>query len=312
MGLWSRRLGWPLAVATGVLTAAAAVAGLVDVLAHGARHYAVGGWPPPWGIEVVLDQLSGFMAAVIATVGMLALLSGEAGVRTLFVQQEPAYYGLALLLLAGLLGMVVSGDLFNVFVFLEVASIASYALVASGGGPALAAAFRYVVLGTVGASFYLLGVGFLYAATGTLNMADLAARLAALGGSPLVAGGLAFLVIGLAIKMGLFPFHGWLPDAYMRAPAPAAALMAPIATKAAAYVLARAVLYVVRPEGFPVFPFLAWAGSAAIVAGRHPRPAPGGCSPPPRLLEREPDGVHRARPWPHEPQRVWPAHTCTC
>jgi multicomponent Na+:H+ antiporter subunit D len=267
VGLWSRRLGWPLAVATGGLTAAAAVAGLLDVLAHGARHYAVGGWPPPWGIEVVLDHLSGFMAAVIATVGMLALLSGEAGVRTLFVQQEPAYYGLALLLLAGLLGMVVSGDLFNVFVFLEVASIASYALVASGGGPALAAAFRYVVLGTVGASFYLLGVGFLYAETGTLNMADLTARLDALGGSPLLAGGLAFLVIGLAIKMGLFPFHGWLPDAYMRAPAPAAALMAPIATKAAAYVLARVVLYVVRPEGFPVFPFLAWGGCAAILAG---------------------------------------------
>ena len=77
----------------------------------------------------------------------------------------------------------------------------------------------------------------------------------------------AFLVIGLAIKMGLFPFHGWLPDAYMRAPAPAAALMAPIATKAAAYVLARAVLYVARPEGFPVFPFLAWGGCAAILAG---------------------------------------------
>jgi multicomponent Na+:H+ antiporter subunit D len=267
VGLGSRRLAWPLAVATGGLTAVAAVMGLMDVLAFGPRHYAVGGWPPPWGIEVVLDHLAGFMASVIAIVGTLALLSGGAGIRVLFVRTEPAYYALALLLLAGLLGMVVSGDLFNVFVFLEVASIASYALVAGGGGPALAAAFRYVVLGTVGASFYLLGVGFLYAATGTLNMADLAGRLGALGGSPLLAGGLVFLVIGLAIKMGLFPFHAWLPDAYTCAPAPAAALMAPITTKAAAYVLARAVLYVIRPEGFPILPFLAWGGAAAILAG---------------------------------------------
>jgi multicomponent Na+:H+ antiporter subunit D len=267
VGLTSSRMAWPLAVGTAGVTAAAALASLGDVLAHGTRRYAVGGWPPPWGIEVVIDPLSGFVATVISTVSALALLAGGAGVRALFTRLEPVYYALALLLLTGLLGMVVSGDLFNVFVFLEVASIASYALVAAAGGPALAAAFRYVVLGTVGASFYLLGVGFLYAATGTLNMADLAQRVGGLSGSPLLGGGLAFLVIGLAIKMGLFPFHGWLPDAYMRAAPPAAALMAPVATKAAVYVLARAVLYVVRPEGLPAGPFLAWAGGAAILAG---------------------------------------------
>jgi multicomponent Na+:H+ antiporter subunit D len=267
VGLVGSRIAWPLAAGTAGVTAAAALAGLGDVLAHGTRRYAVGGWPPPWGIEVVIDPLSGFVATVIATVSALALLAGGPGVRALFARLEPVYYALALLLLTGLLGMVVSGDLFNVFVFLEVASIASYALVAAAGGPALAAAFRYVVLGTVGASFYLLGVGFLYAATGTLNMADLAQRVGGLSGSPLLGGGLAFLVIGLAIKMGLFPFHGWLPDAYMRAAPPAAALMAPVATKAAVYVLARAVLYVVRPEGLPTGPFLAWAGGAAILAG---------------------------------------------
>jgi multicomponent Na+:H+ antiporter subunit D len=267
VGLAARSLGWPLAVATAGLTAVSAIAGLGDVLTHGTRRYPVGGWPPPWGIEVVLDPLSGFTAAVIASVATATILAGGSGVRALFVRTEAAYHALALLLLAGLLGMVVSGDLFNVFVFLEVASIASYALVAGAGGPALAAAFRYVVLGTVGASFYLLGVGFLYAATGTLNMADLAGRVPALAASPLLLGGLAFLVIGLAIKMGLFPFHGWLPDAYTWAPPPAAALMAPVATKAAAYVLARAVLYVIRPEGVPVGSLLAWAGGAAILAG---------------------------------------------
>jgi multicomponent Na+:H+ antiporter subunit D len=161
----------------------------------------------------------------------------------------------------------VSGDLFNVFVFLEVAAIASYALVACAGGPALAAAFRYVVLGTVGASFYLLGVGFLYALTGTLNMADLALRLPAVAGSPLFAGGVAFIVVGLAIKMGLFPLHGWLPDAYATAAAPVAALIAPISTKAAAYAMARVLLYVLPPAALGSDAVLAWAGAAAIVAG---------------------------------------------
>ncbi|MGH7264680.1 MAG: proton-conducting transporter membrane subunit, partial [Candidatus Rokuibacteriota bacterium] len=248
-------------------TAGAAVAGLADVLTGGPRSYAVGGWAPPWGIEVVLDPLSGFTASVIAVVATLTLLAGAPSVRRGYGRDASTYYALALLLVTGLQGMVVSGDLFNVFVFLEVASISSYALVASGGGPALAAAFRYLVLGTVGASFYLLGVGCLYALTGTLNMADLAARLPEAPASPLFAGGVAFLVIGLAIKMGLFPLHGWLPDAYTRAPAPVAALMAPIATKAAVYVLARVLLYVLRPEGLPLGATLGWAGALAILAG---------------------------------------------
>jgi multicomponent Na+:H+ antiporter subunit D len=182
-------------------------------------------------------------------------------------RSSATFYALALVALAGFLGIVASGDLFNVFVFLEIAAIASYALVASAGGPGLLAAFRYLVLGTVGASFYLLGVGFLYALTGSLNMADLAARLPALSGSPLFAAGVAFVVVGLAIKMGLFPLHGWLPDAYTHAPPPVASLLAAVATKAAAYALARTVLYVMRPGELGVATALAWAGAASIIAG---------------------------------------------
>jgi multicomponent Na+:H+ antiporter subunit D len=267
VALATGRLAWPLALAAAAATGAAAVAGLADVLARGPRHYAVGGWAPPWGIEVVLDPLSGFTASVIGLVATVTLLAGGPSVRRSPGRDEGTYYALALLLLTGLQGMVVSGDLFNVFVFLEVASISSYALVASGGGPALAAAFRYLVLGTVGASFYLLGVGCLYALTGTLNMADLAARLPATPASPLFPGGVAFLAVGLAIKMGLFPLHGWLPDAYGRAPAAVAALMAPIATKAAVYVLARVLLYVLPSGGLPLGATLGWAGGLGILAG---------------------------------------------
>lgn len=264
VALASRRLAWPLACASGVLTSLAALAGLADVVAGGTRRYPVGGWAPPWGIEVVLDPLSAFTVATVAVVATVVLVTHGPAVA---VVAAPGHYTLALLTLTGLTGMVVSGDLFNVFVFLEVSSIAAYALVAGAGGPALLAAFRYLMLGTVGASFYLLGVGLLYALTGTLNMADLAARVPEVAGSPLFAGGVAFVAIGLGIKMGLFPLHGWLPDAYTHAPGPVSALLAAVATKAAAYVLARVLLHVLRPAELPVAAALTWTGAAAVLAG---------------------------------------------
>ncbi|HEX6213044.1 MAG TPA: proton-conducting transporter membrane subunit [Methylomirabilota bacterium] len=256
----------PLAVGAAAASAAAALAGIADVLARGPHRYALGGWAPPWGIEAVLDPLSAFMMAVVALVATVALAAGP-GVTTVYGRSSSTFYALALVAVAGFLGIVASGDLFNVFVFLEIAAIASYALVASAGGPGLLAGFRYLVLGTVGASFYLLGVGLLYVLTGSLNMADLADRLPALSGSPLFAAGVAFVAVGLAIKMGLFPLHGWLPDAYTHAPPPVASLLAGVATKAAAYALARTVLYVLRPGDLPVGTTLAWVGAASILAG---------------------------------------------
>jgi multicomponent Na+:H+ antiporter subunit D len=261
------RAAWPIAVVTGLASALAAAGGLAAVAAAGPLRYAVGGWEPPWGIEVVLDGPGAFTATTVAAVGSVALAASGPDVRASLGPAAPAFYALALLVLTGLLGITVSGDLFNVFVFLEVAALGSYALVASGGGRGLAAAFRYLVLGTVGASFYLLGVGLLYGLTGTLNMGDLAARLPGVAGSPAFAAGTAFIVAGLAVKMGLFPLHGWLPDAYTHAPAPAAAFIAPIGTKAAAYVMARLLLSVLPVAGLPAATLLAWAGAAAIVAG---------------------------------------------
>ena len=267
VALVSRRAAWPLAVATGLGAAWAAVAAVADVVAHGSRDYAVGGWPPPWGIEVVLDPLSAWSAAAVAGVASMALLASGPSVDRREGDGAAAFYALALVALTGFLGIIASGDMFNVFVFLEIAAIASYALVASAGGASLAAAFRYIVLGTVGASFYLLGVGLLYALTGTLNMADLAARLPDDAGSPLFVGGVVFVVIGLTVKMGLFPLHGWLPDAYTHAPSAVTSLLGGVATKAAAYALARMLWYVLRPHALPVTTVLAWAGAAAVIVG---------------------------------------------
>jgi multicomponent Na+:H+ antiporter subunit D len=267
VGVIRPRVVWPLAVAASGAAAAAAIGGVADVVLHGARRYAVGGWPPPWGIEVVLDPLSAFVAATVAGVGCTTLVAAREVADRIYGRTVAAFYALALVALTGFLGIVASGDMFNVFVFLEIAAIASYALIASAGGPALAAAFRYIVLGTVGASFYLVGVGLLYALTGTLNMADLGARLPALAGSPLFVGGVGFVLVGLGIKMALFPLHGWLPDAYTHAPVPVAPLLSGVATKAAAYAVARMVWYVLRPLDLPVPVLLAWAGAAAILVG---------------------------------------------
>ena len=261
-----RGSAWPIALVTGLAVFITATIGLLEVIAHGPLRYVVAGWAPPWGIEVVLDLLAAFMTTVIAGVGTLAFITSAPNLRRDGEGAAVGFYTLSLVVLAGFIGIAVSGDLFNVFVFLEIAAIASYALIASGGGPALAAAFRYVVLGTVGASFYLLGVGFLYALTGTLNMADLAARLPAVAGSPLLVGGALFVTVGLAIKMALFPLHGWLPDAYTYAPPAVAGFLAPLGTKVAVYVLARVVLYVLHLDHI-FTATLAWAGALAIVVG---------------------------------------------
>ena len=264
--VWTRRLASPLAALTAVTSASVAVVGVIEVMRRGTIRYAVGGWEPPWGIEIVLDPLSAYTLAVTALISAVSVLAVGAPVHRLYGDDAPVYYALVLLFVAAVHGMVVSGDLFNVFVFLEVSAISSYALIASGGGSALIAAFRYVVMGTIGASFYLLGVGCLYAITGTLNMADLHGRLPALTSSSVYHGGVAFLLVGLAVKMGLFPLHGWVPEAYGRAPSAAAAVVAAIGTKAAAYVVAR-LLFSVLPPTSAMGAVLLAAGSLAVLTG---------------------------------------------
>jgi multicomponent Na+:H+ antiporter subunit D len=265
LGLRAPRRVPTLARLTAAAATAASLGGLGLVLARGSVRYAVAAWPPPWGIELVLDPLSAFMAVTISSTATVAL--AVAGRSPGDRPGGPAFYALALVFLAGLLGIVVSGDLFNVFVFLELAAIASYALVASAGGPALLAGFRYLILGTVGGSFYLLGVGLLYAVTGTLNIADLSARAAEVGGSPALLGGATFVLVGLAVKAGLFPLHAWLPDAYTHAAPAVVNLVAPIGTKAALYLMARLLVQALDQHGTRLAGVLLWAGAAAVVVG---------------------------------------------
>lgn len=269
--LWRPRLVYPLTLTGAGVAATAAVAGLIAVMVGGPQRHHLGGWPPPLGIEYVLDRLAAFMVTLVSGMGLVALVFARQSVRHEIEGRELSVYPLALLLLAGLAGIVLTGDLFNLFVFLEISSLAAYALVAAGSGAAPIAAFRYLILGSIGGGFYLLGVGFVYFATGTLNMADIAERLPALYESRAVLAGAALMVVGLGLKMALFPLHLWLPDAYTYAPMAVSALIAPIMTKVAAYALIRLLLDVFHPaylrDTVPATGLIGWLGAAGVVVG---------------------------------------------
>jgi len=235
------RAPWLLATLTSWAALALAVALLRQVLESGTVSYALGGWPPPWGIEYRVDELNAFVLLIVAGIAAVvtpyARLSVE---REIPADRRHFFYSVYLLCLTGLLGIVITGDAFNLYVLLEVSSLATYTLVAMGDDRrALTASFNYLILGTIGATLLLIGIGHLYMVTGTLNMADLAARLPALQDNRTVRSGFAFIVVGASLKLALFPLHLWLPNAYTRAPSVVTALIAATATKVGAYVLLR-------------------------------------------------------------------------
>jgi multicomponent Na+:H+ antiporter subunit D len=187
--------------------------------------------------------LSGFVLMLIATVGAVTIPFAYRSVaREIAEDRQAWFYCMYLLCLAGLLGITVTGDAFNAFVFLEISSLATYVLIALGRDRrALLAAFQYLIMGTIGATFYVIGVGLLYLLTGTLNMVDIAARLGAAwpDHSRAVIAALAFVTVGVSLKLALFPLHTWLPNAYAYAPSWITAFLAATATKVAIYLLLR-------------------------------------------------------------------------
>lgn len=216
---------------------------LYQVLQSGPISYALGGWPPPWGIEYRVDLLSGFVLMLVSVVGAVtAPFAARSVAFEIGARQQAWFYCMYLMCLAGLLGVTITGDAFNAFVFLEISSLSTYVLIALGRNRrALVAAFRYLIMGTIGATFYVIGVGFLYLLTGSLNMVDVAGRLAE--APPELAramvAGLAFITVGISLKLALFPLHSWLPGAYAYAPSWATVFLSATATKVAIYLLIR-------------------------------------------------------------------------
>ena len=203
--------------------------------------YLLGGWAAPWGIEYRVDALNALVVVVVAGASTVSLVHARLAVaREVRRELVGLFYTSWLLCLTGMLGIAITGDVFNVFVFLEIASLSTYVLVALGPGPgALLASFRYLVLGSIGATFFLIGVGLLYMMTGTLNMADLSVRIGDVSHTRTVAAGVVFVVLGMGLKAAVFPLHAWLPAAYAQSPSSAAAFLAGTSTKVSIYVLAR-------------------------------------------------------------------------
>ena len=241
-----RRLPWLFATAVSWVALAIAAALLAQVLDTGTISYALGNWAPPWGIEYRVDVVNAFVLLIVSGIGAVVFpYAGESTLREIPHERMPQFYTLMLLCLTGLLGITITGDAFNLFVFLEVSSLSSYALIAMGSDRrALTAAYQYLIMGSIGATFILIGVGLLYAMTGTLNMQDLAQRVPTVEGTRTIRTAFGFLTVGIGLKLALFPLHLWLPNAYAYAPSAVTAFLAATATKVAVYVMLRFALSV--------------------------------------------------------------------
>ncbi|MDE0335105.1 MAG: monovalent cation/H+ antiporter subunit D family protein [Defluviicoccus sp.] len=214
---------------------------LDQVMTSGIVSYELGGWAAPFGIEYRVDALNAFVLLIVSGIGAIVLPFTP---RSLLIEMvgEKAYlfYCAFLLCVTGLLGVTITGDAFNLFVFMEISSLASCILISLGPHRrALTAAFQYLIVGTIGATFIVIGIGLIYGATGTLNLNDIAERLPATGYNRTVIAAFAFLIVGAAIKLALFPLHFWLPRAYTYAPSTVSAFLAATATKVGVYVLIR-------------------------------------------------------------------------
>jgi len=245
-----RSLVWPLATAVAWITFAACAILLMRVSETGPIIYAMGGWNAPIGIEYRIDLVNAYILLLVSGIGALVLVyAPQSAALELPPDRHHHFCAAFLLCLTGLLGITITGDVFNVYVFLEISSLASYAIISMGRDPrALKAAYNYLIIGTIGATFILIAIGLMYMMTGTLNMADLAQRLKTVHDTRTIHVAFAFLSVGLTLKMALFPMHMWLPNAYCYAPSLVTAFIAATSTKVSIYIFLRFVFTVFGAE----------------------------------------------------------------
>ena len=258
---------WTCIVTGALLAVSIALYGQVE--AHGVVEYFLGSWTAEHGIAYSVDAMNGFLLVVVSLIAFTtSVYAGRSIAHEIAQDRHRIFYSLWQLFLCGLLGITITGDAFNVYVMLEISSLTVYALIAMGKDRdkrALTASLKYLILGSVGASFILLGIGYLLMITGTLNMADMNERL-----QDIIATGqydktvlvaFAFLLVGLSIKMALFPLHMWLPNAYTYAPSAVSGLVAATATKVGVYMTIRFLFGIFDPD----FSFIAMTGSECLL-----------------------------------------------
>jgi len=234
---------WIWATLIAFLCLPMSIALLMQVMAEGVIVYELGGWAAPWGIEYRIDKLNAFVLVIVTAIGAVVMPYAKRTVDAeIPMSRVYLFYTMLLLCETGLLGIAITGDAFNLFVFLEISSLSSYVLISLGKDRrCLTAAYRYLIMGTIGATFYIIGVGLMYMVTGTLNIADLAILVPEMVESRTIHAALAFLTVGLALKAALFPLHMWLPNAYAYAPSAVTVFLAATATKVAIYAFIRVV-----------------------------------------------------------------------
>lgn len=222
----------------------------------------IGGWPPPFCINLVADAVSVLFSVLIALTGLLVSIYALD-----YIREGPTekYHTLYLLLLVGATGIVLTGDIFNLFVFFEILCISSYALVAYLGDKAgVESGIKYLIQGSIGSSLILLGVGFLYAMFGSLNIAGIANEITSIDSTALFIP-LALLVTGFGVEGALFPLNGWLPDAHSSAPSSISAILSAIAIEVGVYAIARVMFTLFGAS--ELFPFLAMLGILTLLVG---------------------------------------------
>lgn len=233
---------------------------------RGVMVYRVGMWVPPFGIAMVLDSLSSFMLFTVNLISFF-IMAYSANYMERYTEKWK-FYTLLLLMLAGMEGVIITGDIFNLYVFLEIASVASYALVAYGTeAEELEASFKYLVMSSLSSVFVLLGIALIYGYTSTLNMADAAAVIIQKGPGKIIPYISALFIMGFGLKAALVPFHAWLPDAHPSAPAPISAMLSGVLIKALGiYALIRT-LYNVLGVNPTVLSILMFMGVLSMVIG---------------------------------------------
>ena len=239
--LRQKTLVWAFASLVCVASLGIASMLLIRVLQEGVISYAIGGWIAPWGIEYRVDTINAYVLLLVSIIAAaLMFFALPSVVDEVSGVQHYLFYTAYLLCLTGLMGIAITGDAFNVFVFLEISSLSSYTLIAMGRDRrALTASYQYLIMGTLGATFIVIGIGLMYMMTGTLNMFDLSQRLPAMFETRTAMVAFAFLTVGTLIKLAMFPMHMWLPNAYCYAPSLVTAFLAATATKVSIYVFLR-------------------------------------------------------------------------
>lgn len=248
----NRKVAWWITFIASLISLLIAINLLLLVNDGSIISYHIGGWAPPIGIEYRVDALNAFVLVLITLISSIVVPYAYKSVENEIPKQHHTlFYAAYLLCVTGLMGVVITGDVFNVFVFLEISSLASYVLISLGSHRdkrALTSAFNYLIIGTIGATFFVIGIGLLYMVTGTLNMVDMAELLEGKSSSSTVRSAFAFIVVGVGLKLAIYPLHIWLPKAYTFAPSVITAFLAATATKVAIYILIRFMFTIFRPS----------------------------------------------------------------